>query len=49
MPVGSEGWFIRFALGQSDRLTVTGPEELVAKVRRRASAALAAYDGTPDS
>ncbi|NLP38391.1 MAG: WYL domain-containing protein [Corynebacterium pollutisoli] len=44
MPVGSQDWFIRFALGQSDRLTVTGPEDLVAEVRRSAVAALTAYD-----
>ncbi|GAB3695561.1 helix-turn-helix transcriptional regulator [Corynebacterium nasicanis] len=44
MPVGSEEWFIRFALGQSDRLSVVGPEGLRAEVRRRAVAALTAYD-----
>ncbi|WP_291340065.1 WYL domain-containing protein [Corynebacterium sp.] len=49
MPVGSEAWFIRFALGQSDRLSVTGPADLVADVSRRAAAALAAYHDTPDS
>lgn len=49
MPVGSKDWFIRFALGQSDRLSVTGPADLVADVSRRAAAALAAYHDTPDS
>lgn len=44
MPVGSEEWFIRFALGQSDHLTVVGPESLVTEVRRRALQALEAYD-----
>lgn len=44
MPVGSKEWLIRFALGQSDRLKVTGPPELVAEVRGHAVAALTAYD-----
>lgn len=44
MPVGSKGWLIRFALGQSDRLRVTGPPELVAELRGHAVAALTAYD-----
>ncbi|MDO5511149.1 YafY family protein [Corynebacterium sp.] len=44
MPVGSQNWFIRFALGQSDRLTVTGPPELVDEVSRSATGALTAYD-----
>lgn len=49
MPVGSEEWFLRFALGQSDRLTVVGPEKLVDGVRRRAADALGAYDDGPDT
>ena len=49
MPVGSREWFVRFALGQSDRLSVTGPAELVDEITRRARSALAAYHDTPDS
>ncbi|GAB2514889.1 hypothetical protein CATRI_06525 [Corynebacterium atrinae] len=48
MPVGSREWFIRFVLGQSDRLAVIGPESLVAAVHQRALVGLGAYDGTSD-
>lgn len=47
IPVGSREWFIRFALGQSDRFTVVGPPELVDAVQQAAQAALSAYDVTP--
>lgn len=43
MPVGSKEWLVRFALGQSDRLQVTGPPELVEELHSRAASALAAY------
>ncbi|WIM73572.1 WYL domain-containing protein [Corynebacterium suedekumii] len=48
MPVGSAEWFIRFVIGQSDRLTVTAPADLVEQVRHRAEAGLTAYDERPD-
>lgn len=48
MPVGSKGWLLRFALGQSDRLKVVGPEDFVEDLQRAASLALAAYDDAPD-
>ncbi|MDY5840828.1 MAG: WYL domain-containing protein, partial [Corynebacterium camporealensis] len=35
MPIGSEEWFIRFALSQADRLRVVGPESLVNAVADR--------------
>ncbi len=44
MPVGSSDWFIRFTLGQGDRLVVVGPNTLADAVGRRAKSALAAYD-----
>ncbi|MDO5669695.1 MAG: WYL domain-containing protein [Corynebacterium sp.] len=47
MPVGSKDWFIRFALGQADRLRVIGPQVLVEEVSRRAASALTAYDQGP--
>jgi len=47
MPVGSQEWFIRFALGQADRLRVVGPQALVDEVSRRATSALTAYDQGP--
>ncbi|APT92531.1 hypothetical protein CPHO_06105 [Corynebacterium phocae] len=43
MPIGSEEWFIRFALGQADRLTVIGPQTLVEAVARAARSAAASY------
>lgn len=48
MPVGSQEWLIRFALGQSDRLRVAGPPELVDEILRSAASALSAYDDAPD-
>ncbi|AGF72467.1 helix-turn-helix transcriptional regulator [Corynebacterium halotolerans] len=44
MPVGSSEWFIRFTLGQADRLTVVGPNTLSEALRHRAESALVAYD-----
>lgn len=35
MPIGSEEWFIRFAISQADRLRVVGPESLVNAVADR--------------
>ncbi|MCZ9308663.1 helix-turn-helix transcriptional regulator [Corynebacterium uberis] len=40
----STGWLIRFALSHADRLTVTGPPEIVAAIEDRAGRALTAYD-----
>lgn len=48
MPVGSVDWFLRFALGQSDRVTVKGPASLRAALRQRAKVAAAAYDQPTD-
>lgn len=44
MPVGSVEWFLRFAVGQSDRFTVTGPTTLRSALSRRAEKAATAYD-----
>ncbi|MGD7001298.1 WYL domain-containing protein [Corynebacterium halotolerans] len=44
MPVGSIDWFLRFALGQSDRIAVNGPSTLLEALRRRAELAARAYD-----
>lgn len=44
MPVGSREWFVRFTIGQADRLMVVGPNTLTEAVRRRAESALTAYD-----
>ena len=43
MPVGSVEWFLRFALGESDRLRVTGPQYLVEALEQRRKRALAGY------
>lgn len=48
MPIGSEAWFIRFALGNADRFEVSKATKLSAnlreQVRERALAGLGAYD-----
>lgn len=44
MTVPSVEWFLRLALGQSDRMTVSGPEQLRAALLQRAQSAAAAYD-----
>lgn len=48
MPIGSEAWFIRFALGNADRFQVSEATKLSAnlrsQVRERALAGLGAYD-----
>lgn len=48
MPIGSEAWFIRFALGNADRFSVAESTKLSlnlgAQVRERALAGLGAYD-----
>ncbi|MGX1737602.1 helix-turn-helix transcriptional regulator [Corynebacterium flavescens] len=43
MPVGSVDWFLRFALGESDRLRVTGPKNLVEALAERREKALEGY------
>lgn len=44
MPVGSVEWFLRFAVGQSDRIAVHGPEFLRDALLRRAESAATDYD-----
>lgn len=44
MPVGSVDWFLRFAVGQSDRFTVIGPTTIRDALRHRAKKAASAYD-----
>ncbi|RNE49145.1 helix-turn-helix transcriptional regulator [Corynebacterium alimapuense] len=48
MPLGSTEWFIRFALGQADRLEVIGPAHLAQQVRLRTSIGLSTYNCLPD-
>ena len=43
MPVGSEAWFSRFALGQGDRLRVVGPEKLVQTISEHRQRAIERY------
>lgn len=43
MPIGSEEWFIRFALSQADRVRVTSPDSLVKAITDRRLAALGSY------
>ena len=43
MPIGSGEWFVRFALGQTDRMRVVGPESLVRDIEAAAAAALGGY------
>ena len=43
MPIGSEEWFIRFALSQADRVRVTSPDSLVKAITDRRLAALDGY------
>lgn len=44
MTVGSVEWFLRFAMGQSDRVSVSGPEDLRAVLLQRVESAVGAYD-----
>ena len=44
MPVGSREWFIRFVLGQADRLRVSAPALLVEALHGQAKSAMATYD-----
>ncbi|QGU07395.1 hypothetical protein COCCU_07305 [Corynebacterium occultum] len=48
MTVPSVEWFLRLALGQSDRMTVSGPEQLRAALLQRAQSGVAAYDQPTD-
>ena len=48
MPVGSEDWFSRFALGQGDRLRVVGPEKLVETISQHRKRAVERYTQHPD-
>ena len=48
MPVGSEAWFSRFALGQADRLRVVGPQKLVDAISEHRKQALKRYTQLPD-
>lgn len=43
MPVGSREWFIRFVIGQADRLFITGPPEMVEEIALRVQSGLRAY------
>lgn len=43
MPVGSTGWFARFALSHADHLRVLAPDDLANAVRAQAQAALQRY------
>ena len=49
MPVGSESWFSRFALGQADRLRVVGPKKLVKVIAEHRERALSGYTQLPDT
>ncbi|MGP6173212.1 helix-turn-helix transcriptional regulator [Corynebacterium sp. A21] len=44
MTVGSVEWFLRFAMGQSDRVSLSGPENLRAVLLQRVESAVTAYD-----
>lgn len=48
MPVGSKDWVSRFALGQSDRLRVVGPEKLVETISQHRKRAVERYTQHPD-
>ena len=48
MPIGSEAWFTRFALGQGDRLRVTGPAKLVRAISQHRNRAIEGYTQLPD-
>lgn len=43
MPIGSPDWFVRFALGQADRVRVLGPDSLLEAIANRTTAALEGY------
>lgn len=43
MPMGSPEWFVRFALGQADRMRVTAPDAVVEAIAQRKERALEVY------
>ncbi|MBZ8177772.1 WYL domain-containing protein [Corynebacterium poyangense] len=49
MPVGKKEWFYRFLLGNADRVSIIGPETLLADFAQRRAEALACYEDNPSN